>query len=79
MTKEQDLRNLQLREASGHVVDKRPVVSLLYELLRDHLPAATVEQLVTNSERQGETKYTNGFLAQYAKYLANRLEGKTGG
>lgn len=65
--------NHDLRKRSGEVNSDSKVVSFLYELLRDHLPAATVEELVRNSSVE-RVHYTNGWLAQYAKDLAIRLQ-----
>lgn len=65
--------NIRLRERSGAVTDDRKLVSFLYELLRDHLPAAKVEALVRASQETPVT-FTNGYLAQYAQDVANRLK-----
>jgi hypothetical protein len=50
------------------------VVSFLYELIRDHLPAGVVEKIVRNSMAEEETVYCNGYLAEYAKEIASRLD-----
>lgn len=76
-----------LRAASGHVTDRRRLVSFLYKLMRDHLPCGTVEALVCGVEREApagviprcpdeddERIFTNGFLSRYAQNLADRLE-----
>lgn len=63
-----------LRKRSGTVKINSKLVSFLYELMRDHLPAGTVEQLVQASEDESECVYTNGWLAKYAEDLANRLK-----
>lgn len=71
-----DERNLALRRSSGRINDKRATVSFLYELMRDHLPAGTVEELVRRNEmvsESNEAQFTNGHLAQYAQHLADRL------
>lgn len=49
------------------------LIAFLYELLRDHLPAARIEEVTRNSE--GHTGYTlsNGHLAEYAAEVAKRL------
>jgi hypothetical protein len=44
--------------------------------MRDHLPTGTVEEIVRASEQESEVIYTNGWLAQYAEDLANRLKDK---
>jgi hypothetical protein len=63
----------RLRAVSGRVSDTRPLVSFLYDLLKCHLPAGTVEQLVRDSEKPDTTHYTNGFIARYAQDIADRL------
>jgi len=53
------------------------LVSFLYILLRDHLPSGVVEQIVYDvytAEDIEYTRYTNGWLASYAKDIADRLE-----
>lgn len=68
-----DINNKQLKEESGNVVYDDRLVSFLYSLLRDRLPAGVVEELVRDS--QGiPVEYTNGYLAKYAKNLADRLK-----
>ncbi len=69
LTKETD----SLRERSGTVQINSKLVSFLYELMRDHLPPGTVEELVRASS-ESDVTYTNGWLALYAQDLANRLK-----
>ena len=63
----------QLRQRSGNVVSTDPLVSFLYDLMRDHLPAGVVERLVRESPHR-IVQYTNGYLANYAVDLAKRLQ-----
>lgn len=52
------------------------LVSLLYDLARDDLPAGRLERLVRDAEkaaRYDETRYSNPYLADYAESLAERL------
>lgn len=65
--------NAKLRESSGNVQINSKLVSFLYELMRDHLPPGQVEALVRASNIP-DVSYTNGWLAQYAENLANRLK-----
>jgi len=58
---------------SGSVTFKDPLVAFLYTLLRDHLSFGEVEQLVRDAESHPQAKYTNGWVATYAKDLAGRL------
>ena len=67
--------NDKLREASGNININSKLVSFLYELLRDHLTPGAVEQLLRNST-EPNAQYTNGWLAQYAQYVAKELEEK---
>lgn len=68
------MTNEELREASGKVSFEGRITSFLYVLMRDHLPAGTLEEIVRDSEKCDEFEYTNGWLAQYANNLAKRLE-----
>jgi hypothetical protein len=64
----------ELRERSGNYHTNSPLVSFLYELMRDHLTPGVVEKIVLDSRRdQSPWFLTNGWLAQYAEDLANRL------
>lgn len=67
--------NKLLRIISGEVTVHSKLTSFLYDLLRDHLPAGVVEELVRNAQ-EPEVHYTNGWLAKYAEDLALRLEEK---
>lgn len=64
-----------MRERSGSVTDDRPLVSFLYELMRDRMTPGQVEELVQSVESEGrkECLFTNGRLAAYSKDLADRL------
>lgn len=66
-----DPANQALFERSGQVTSTDPLVSFLYDLLRDELPAGAVERLV--QEAAVPVTMTNGYLARYAEDLAARL------
>ena len=69
-----DQQNKDLTVASGNVEDKRSMVSFLYELMRDHLPPGKVEEIVRHVLAEDyERRYCNGWLAQYAQSVADRL------
>lgn len=72
----QDIRdfNDKMREKSGFIKSEDKLVSFIYELMRDHLPVGTVGALVKNANINDETLYSNGWLAEYAKYLAEILK-----
>lgn len=69
-----DEENAKLRVSSGSVQINSKLVSFLYELMRDHLPPGVVEEIVRASDSEPNVVYTNGWLAQYAEHLANRLK-----
>lgn len=60
-------------ERSGQVTSDDPVVAFLYVLMRDHLPTSIVEQIVRGSKPEETSVFSNGWLASYAKDLAERL------
>lgn len=68
------LARLRLRNASGNrwVKDDR-LVAFLYILLRDHLTAGVVQSLLETEANAGDVSYTNGFLLDYAQYVAGEL------
>ena len=70
-----DVHIKKLRKASGSVRIKSKLVSFLYQLMRDEVPAGTVAKLLEDSQ-DPDVLYTNGYLAKYAKYVAKELEGK---
>ena len=61
-----------IRERSGSVRIDSCLVSFLYQLMRDHLPTADVEDMVKKS-CDSDVLYSNGWLALYANDVANRL------
>jgi hypothetical protein len=65
-----------LRKDSGGIKDTSKLVSFLYQLMRDNLPTGDVEKIMTeiDKEQGKEIRYTNGWLAQYAKNIAKRLK-----
>lgn len=68
----------RLMAASGSIRSDDPLVVFLYDLMKLHLPAGTVAQLVRDAteNRQGTAEFTNGFLAQYAQFLAAEINRK---
>jgi hypothetical protein len=69
--------NSELRLRSGEVNINDRLTSFLYDLIRDHLDAGTVEKLVRDAQ-EPDVAYTNGWLAKYAEDLAKRLRGSDG-
>jgi len=66
---------LSLRERSGGHTSPDPLVTALYLLMRDHLPAGVLERVVAEAEGGvGNTiTFSNGWLARYAQDIAHRL------
>ena len=72
-----DEQNSIMREASGSVRSECKLTSFLYELIRDHLPAGTVEGILKRLVNETQPiVYTNGWLAKYAENVAKRLQGE---
>lgn len=69
-----DTQDGLMRDRSGRVSDRRPLVGLLYDLLRDHVPAGVLEKLV-REQIDKQFDFSNGWMAQYAQDLASRLLG----
>lgn len=65
-----------MRVRSGQVDSTDPVVALLYVIMRDHLPAADIEQAVETVIGGTLYEFTNGWLAKYAIDVRERLAGK---
>lgn len=65
----------RMRERSGAVDSEDPLVSFLYILLRDHLPSGVIEGIMLEHVQYGQSDshFTNGWLANYCKDLAERL------
>lgn len=70
-----DRNTEELRARSGTVRLHGKLISFLYVLMRDYLPAGDVEMLVRDSQ-DSDIVYTNGWLAKYANDLAERLKDK---
>lgn len=78
MTQENmDLR-ADLRTASGNFNKNSALVSFLYELMRDHVTPGVVQKLMAEAVENTDCQYSNGFLAQYADYLAKKLTQEQG-
>lgn len=63
---------LRMREESGHAVSNDKLVMFLYLLARDWCPTGTIDELVDYKVPVNGT-FTNGWLAQWAQDVANRL------
>ena len=68
----------EMRKRSGEVDSFDPVVALLYVLLWDHLPSADLEDAlqIVASDAPERFEFTNGWLANYALDMRDRLAGK---
>jgi hypothetical protein len=67
--------NKSMRARSGEVNDRRFLVGFLYVLARDELPVGRIEELYDRFRpTEGvECMFTNGWLANWAKDMADRL------
>lgn len=69
-----DLHNSDLVKISGCVRSSDPLVSFLYQLMRDHVNPGLLEKILREClEEQQEITFSNGWLAQYAESIAARL------
>jgi len=66
-----------MRKASGEVDDNRRLVAFLYVLMNQYITPGAVEELMHRHVECGELGddqlYTNGWLAQHAQNIAERL------
>lgn len=64
--------NAQMRKASGGITSRDKVTQLFYILIRDHVVVGNIEKVVDSMVEQ-EVQFTNGWIANYAKYLTKRV------
>lgn len=67
-------KNIAMRERSGSINSNSKLVSFLYLLMRDHLPAGVIEEIIRDAEETTDCQFTNGWLAKYAEDLKDRLK-----
>ena len=70
-----------IRLRSGCIDSDDKLTAFLYILLRDHIPAGAMEEIARgfveyDDEPRHDYEFSNGWLAQYAQDLANRLRFK---
>jgi len=63
-----------IRKDSGEVYSDDRLVSFLYILMRDFLPAGEVEGILLSHCKDSKSDFTNGWLANYAKNIAKYLK-----
>lgn len=69
-----DRANTEIVEESGGFESDCPLTSLFYDLLRDEISPGRLQHLVTAAICHNKSvKYTNGWLARYANYLASQF------
>ena len=79
--KHTDLNVKRMREASGGMKTKSLLVTFLYILLRDEVPAGKIERIMLQLSNahdysfaeHEETQLTNGWIGHYAEDIATRL------
>lgn len=66
----------RMREKSGNISSDSKLVEFIYILARDHLTTGQIDMLIDDhvSDRFEKTYYTNGWLAEWAKDVAKRLQ-----
>lgn len=65
---------MNLREKSGNIDSDDKLISFLYILMRDYLPVGSVEEILQNHVNDKTSQFTNGWLAEYARYVAHNLK-----
>lgn len=58
---------------SGNVTSHSQLAIFLYILIRDYLPAGTIEKILREHKGIQTAEFSNGWLATYAEDVANRL------
>ena len=65
----------ELRKASGSIEIDDSFVEFLYVVMRNGCPTGVVEEALSQVQG-GPVKYTNGWLAEYSKSVADRFREK---
>jgi hypothetical protein len=66
--------NDEYRRHTGSVSCDDPVVALLYNLMRDHLPTGVIQTIIDDClKHPGGYTFTDGHLARSAQLMADRL------
>ncbi len=66
----------KMRERSGEIISESKLVGFLYILMRDHVPPGNVESIIRDVKDLKEYSFSNGWLANYAIDIADRLMGE---
>ena len=61
-----------MNDRSGNVRYNSRLVGFIYDLMRDHVTPGVIEE-VLKQQAESDIDYTNGWLAQYANDVAQRL------
>jgi hypothetical protein len=73
------MTNDEMAIASGGVSSRSRLVCFLYLLVRDHLPAGVIEEIMEEIEEDPPgtpIDFNNGWIAQYCVCLTQRLAGR---
>jgi predicted nucleic-acid-binding protein len=76
------LLNHKITDKSGNFITRDPLVVFLYMLLRDRITAGELMRTVVeatldaDSASQEPTRLSNGYLAEFAQFLAGELQSK---
>ena len=65
-----------LRDKSGNVSFRCGVTEFIYVLIRDHINTGIIENILLKHINGKKNKYTNGWLAKYSNYVAEKLKEK---
>lgn len=74
-----------MRKRSGEFNSPSLLVGFLYLLMRDHVTPGHIEYMMIQLAKEGwhnapkkDMQFTNGWVAQYAQDVADRLQGRIG-
>jgi hypothetical protein len=76
-TKDKILDHMEkLRNKSGNISFRCGITEFIYVLVRDHMKISDIENLLLKHVNGKKNIYTNGWLAKYSNYVAERLKEK---
>ena len=64
----------EMYKASGEIESTDPLLAFLYVMLRNGAGPGVIHEALENMTDQ-PMRYTNGWLAQYAQFVADKMRG----
>lgn len=63
----------KMRIKSGSINGKGLAQAFFYDLIKKYIPPGHIESIINENLDAHDFEYTNGWLAKYAEYIAERL------